>query len=299
MMSSIRSRIAVVAVVTLFAAALPPAMSAEKLQLRFGIAKFADYNPLADIDRFAGWGFDYSEPAVTQTMELSDADFEKALAKARGAKIRVEAMNWFLPATLKVTGPSIDRARVREYIERSLARAEALGAKVVVFGSGGARSVPDGFPRDEAWKQLQQFLRECGDHIEAHRYGMVIGIEPLRKAESNILNSIGEAWQLAKDTSHPKVRIIADFYHLAVENEDPAIILKARRYIVHCHIANPNGGRTFPKDESEDARYASFFKMLKKIGYSGRLSLEANTADLEGDSRAGLAFMKRMYEKYR
>ena len=46
-------------------------------------------------------------------------------------------------------------------------------------------------------------------------------------------------------------------------------------------------------------RYAAFFRALSSIGYDGRLSVEANTNDLESDARAGLAFMKRMYEKYR
>jgi len=277
----------------------PAARPAEKLQLRFGLAKFADYNPLADIDKIAAWGFDFSEPAVTQTMELSDAEFKAALAKARSAKIRVEAMNWFLPGSVKVTGPSVKREQVRAYVEKALARAEALGAKVVVFGSGAARSVPDGFPREQAWRQLQEFLRDCGGHIASRKYGMVIAIEPMRKAESNIVNSIGEAWKLARDTNHPKVRIIADFYHLAVENEDPAIILEAGPYIVHCHISNPGRGRVFPRDEAENPRYAVFFGNLKRIRYSGRLSVEANTDDLESDAKAGLEFMKRMYAKYR
>lgn len=34
--------------------------------------------------------------------------------------------------------------------------------------------------------QLKEFLRTAGGIIEARRYGMVIGIEPLRKPESNI-----------------------------------------------------------------------------------------------------------------
>lgn len=285
--------------VCLLIATAPAAPPPEKLLLRFGLAKFADYNPLVDIDRIAAWGFDFSEPAVTQTMELSDAEFKAALAKTRSAKIHVEAMNWFLPGSLKVTGPSVNRQQVRAYVEKALARAEALGAKVVVFGSGAARSVPDGFPREQAWRQLQQFLRDCGDHIASRKYGMIIGIEPLRKAESNIVNSIGEAWRLAKDTGHPKVRIIADFYHLAVENEDPAIILQAGTYIVHCHISNPGPGRVFPRDEAESPHYAAFFGNLKRIGYTGRLSVEANTNDLESDAKASLEFMKRMYAKHR
>lgn len=274
------------------------ARPAERLQLRFGLAKFADYNPLADIDKIGAWGFDYVEPAVVQTMELSDAEFDAALARARASKIRVEAMNMLLPGSLKVTGPSVDRAKVRAYVEKALARAEALGAKVVDFGSGAARSVPDGFPREQAWLQLQQFLRDCGSHIASRKYGMVIAIEPMQKAESNIVNSIEEAWRLARDTNHPKVRIMADFYHLAVENEDPAVILAAGPYIVHTHISNPGRGRMFPRDEAEDPRYAVFFGNLKRIGYSGRMSVEANTNDLESDAKAGLEFMKRMYAKY-
>ncbi len=232
-------------------------------------------------------------------MELSDTEFEAALAKARASKIRVEAMNMLLPGSLKVTGPSVDREKVRAYVEKALARAEALGAKVVDFGSGAARSVPDGFPREQAWLQLQQFLRDCGRHIASRNYGMVIAIEPMQKAESNIVNSIEEAWKLARDTDHPKVRIMADFYHLAVENEDPAAILRAGPYIVHSHISNPGRGRAFPRDEAENPLYAAFFRNLKLIGYSGRVSVEANTNDFESDAKAGLEFMKRMYEKYR
>ena len=277
----------------------PAARPAEKLQLRFGLAKFADYNPLADIDKIGAWGFDYIEPAVVQTMELSDAEFEAALAKARASKIRVEAMNMLLPGSLKVTGPSVDREKVRAYVEKALARAEALGAKVVDFGSGAARSVPADFPPEQAWRQLQEFLRDCGDHIASRKYGMVIAIEPMQKAESNIVNSIEEAWKLARDTNHPKVRIMADFYHLAVENEDPAVILEAGPYIVHSHISNPGRGRVFPRDEAENPLYAAFFRNLKRIGYSGRMSVEANTDDFESDAKAGLEFMKRMYAKYR
>lgn len=272
---------------------------AEELELRFGVAKFSDYNPLADIDRLAAWGFDYAEPALSQTMTLSEEDFAAALRKAASTRIHVEAMNWFVPPEVKLTGPAVDRGKVEDYVVRSLSRAEALGAKIVVFGSGGARSVPDGFPREKAWTQLQDFLRTCGEEIRRKKYGMVIGIEPLRKAESNIVNTAAEALRLARDTAHPKVRIIVDFYHLAVENEDPGIILEAGDQIVHLHIANPGQGRVFPKDETEEPRYADFFVNLRKIGYKGRISLEANTTDFEADARAGLMFLKKMYAKYR
>src|SRR5262249_25937777 len=57
----------------------------------------------------------------------------------------LRAATLFLPATLKVTGPAIDRDRQHAYVEKAFDRLARLGVEVVVFGSGGARRVPDGF----------------------------------------------------------------------------------------------------------------------------------------------------------
>ena len=268
--------------------------------LRFGLAKFADYDPLAVVEKLEGWGLDYAEPAVLQVMTYSDAEFADAVRRNRSAGARVEVMNWFVPGSVRLTGPDVDAAKVRDYMEKSLARAEALNAKVIVFGSPAARSYPEGYPKHLAWGQLVAFLRACGEHIAAKGYDITIGIEPLRKAESNIVNTVGEALDLAGAVGHPRVKIIVDFFHLAEENEDPDVILAARDEIVHLHISNPAGGkRLFCRDEAEDPRYAKFFRNLKTIGYAGRISLEANPTDLEADARAGVAFLRRMYEKYR
>jgi sugar phosphate isomerase/epimerase len=283
----------------LLAAALLPACAGPRLELRYGVAKFADYMPLAEVDRLAAWGFDYIEPAVSkEVMILDDAAFEKARARAAAAPIRVEVMNWFIPPEIKLTGPDADPAKIRAYVEKALARAEALGAKVIVFGSGGSRSVPDGISRDRARDQIRDFLRLCGETVFNRGYGMVIGIEPLRKAESNILNTAAESLALARAVNHPKVRIIVDFYHLAIENESPDVLLDAKDWIVHIHFANPHQGRVFPKHESEDPRYAHFFRNLAKIGYRGRISLEANTANFAEDAREGLSFLRSMAAKY-
>ena len=216
------------------------------------------------------------------------------MRKLAARKISIETMNWFLPGTdIKLTGPAVDQARVREYLERSLALAEKLGAKVIVFGSPGARSFPEGFPREQAWDQLKEFLRMAGGIIEARRYGMVIGIEPLRKPESNIVNTVVEAARLAREVNHPKIRIIVDFYHLTFENEDPDAILGARDLIVHLQIAEPSA-RGFPIQEAGDSRYRRFFDNLLKIGYKGRISIEANSSNVAGDCAPALKFLKQM-----
>lgn len=260
--------------------------------LRYGIAAFGNVDPLKDVDVIARAGYDYIEPALSKTVALPPQEIEAARARVQASGIRVETMNWFLPGgDLKLTGPTVDAARIREYVERSLALAESFGVKVIVFGSPAARSVPDGFPHERALAQLETFLTTCGEVIRERGYGMVIGIEPLRRPETNIINSVAEGLQLARRVNHPKVRLIVDFYHLAFEHEDPDVVLQAKDFIVHTQIAAP-ADRMFPVSAEGEPRYARFFANLAKIGYRGRVSIEANAGDLRADAPKALRFLK-------
>jgi sugar phosphate isomerase/epimerase len=266
------------------------------LGLRFGVAQFDKYDPLLEIERLAQWGFDYCEPQVIKVMPLSDAEFQRRLDLARAARIHAEAMNSLMPADLKVVGPAVDTSQVRDYAQKALARAEALGARVVVFGSGDSRRVPDGFSREHAWLQLQEFLHMLGEEITKNHYGMVIGIEALRHEESNIVNTSSEAYNLAVQTHHPKVHIIVDFFHLASEGEDPAILPLLKDQIVHLHFADPSRGRMFPRADSKHPAYDAFFSAIREIRFQGRMSLEAYTNDFEVDAPAGLEAVRKLYE---
>jgi len=281
-----------VAVLTLIVA--PVRAGAQGVPLRYGVASFGEVEPLRDAATIAACGYDYIEPGLAKTLALPDQDRQDQLRRLSATKLRVETMNWFMPgADIKLTGPVVDQARITDFLERSLALAEQLGVKVIVFGSPGARSFPEGFPREQAWDQLKAFLRQAGGIIETRRYGMVIGIEPLRKPESNIVNTVAEAARLAREVNHPKVRIIVDFYHLAFENEDPDAILGAKDLIVHLQIADP-AARGFPKQEGGETRYRRFFDNLLTIGYKGRISIEANSSDVAGDCGPALKFLKQM-----
>ena len=282
------------ALTVLTAIVAPSRAEAQGLALRYGVATFGDVEPLRDAATIAACGYDYIEPGLAKTLALTEADRQQQLRQMSAAKISVETMNWFLPgADIKLTGPAVDQGRVTDFLERSLALADQLGARVIVFGSPGARSFPEGFPRDQAWDQLKAFLRTAGGIIEARRYGMVIGIEPLRKPESNIVNTVAEAARLAREVNHPKVRIIVDFYHLTFENEDPDAVLAAKDLIVHLQIADPPT-RGFPTRDGGDARYRQFFDNLRRIGYKGRLSIEANSSNVAGDCGPALKFLKAM-----
>lgn len=234
------------------------------------------------------YGFDYFEPAVAEIAALSDSDFDALRQQVHALGLPCTSCNSFI-RSLRVVGSHVDTAALRDYVAKSLDRCRQLQTEVVVWGSAGSRNVPEGFSRDEAWNQIKSFLRLAGD-LAAQRK-IVIAIEPLRKAESNIINTGAEALRLVHEVGHSNVKMIIDYYHMRVENEDPGILLQAAREIVHLHFANPDG-RRWPKLSDKDPLYGRFFQLLRRIEYKGGISIEGK-GTFQADAADSLAFFRQ------
>jgi D-psicose/D-tagatose/L-ribulose 3-epimerase len=248
---------------------------------------------LKNLETAKAAGFDYVELGTSEIAGLSDADFETAVQRVKDVGLAVPVTNLFLPATLKVTGPQIDREQQTAYVKKAFDRLSRLGTQIVVFGSGGARRVPDGFAKDEAFRQLVEFGRMAAREARASR--ITIAIEPLRKEETNIINSAAEGLELVNAINDPNFQLMIDFYHLASEKEDPAIVIRAKDNLRHLHMANPQG-RVFPQ-RWEEFDYAPFFANLKTIGYDKRISVEASTKDLPTEGPQAIALLRRAFQR--
>ncbi len=235
-------------------------------------------------------GFDYLDLPVAQMMELGDADFQTLRREVTASGLPCRCCNNFIPADMRLTGVQTPDAQIRDYLERSLDRVAALESGLLCFGSSGARNVPPGFSLDEAWTQLVSFLCIAGE--AAARRGITIVIEHLNRGESNIVNSVAEGIRLSREADHPAVKVLADYYHLALENESPQIINQAGDGLLHCHIANPEA-RVFPKPE-DGQDYRSFFDQLRGIGYTGGISLEAFTDNFQAEVSETCAYLKQL-----
>ena len=246
---------------------------------------------LQNLDAAKAAGFEYVELSATEIATLTDADFTAAAARITQLGIATPVANLFLPAALKVTGPATDPELQMAHVRKAFTRLAKLGTTVVVFGSGGARRVPDGFSKDEAFTQLVDFGRRAAREAGAH--GITIAIEPLRRQESNIINTAAEGFELVKAIDHPNFQLMIDFYHLASEQEDPAIVLRAKDHIRHLHMANPQG-RVFPQ-RWEEFDYTPFFANLRAIGYDKRISVEASTTDLSVQGPLAVALLHKAF----
>lgn len=248
---------------------------------------------LRNLEAAKAAGFDYVELSATEIAALSDADFEAAAAKIKALGLPTPAANLFIPAAIKLTGPQTDPDAQMAHVRKVVSRLSTLGTEVIVFGSGGARRVPDGFAKEEGFKQLVDFGRRAAR--EARPYNITIAIEPLRKQETNIINSAAEGLELVKAIADPNFQLMIDFYHLASEQEDPSIVVRAKEHLRHLHMANPQG-RVFPQ-KWEEFDYAPFFANLRAIGYDKRISVEASTPDLAVQGPEAIALLRRAFER--
>jgi len=240
-----------------------------------------------DLGKAERWGFDYLEPAAAAIAALSATEFERVRQQVLASRLRCRSFNSLI-RTMQVVGPEANLDAVSTYLNAALDRCRQLGARVVVWGSASSRNIPAGHSREQAWQEIKRFLQRAGDIAKSHE--LVIGIEPLRKQESNIINAGAEALRLVDEVKHPNVKMIIDYYHLRMENEDPDILVRARQHVVHLHFANPNG-RRWPKSVDDDPEYGRFFQLVKQIGYTGGLSIEAR-GTFEEDGATSLAFLR-------
>src|SRR5215470_17273543 len=136
-----------------------------------------------DVASAARHGFDYVEPAAAEIAAMSKDQFREFSDAVLASPLRCHAFNSFIRRPdLKVVGPEVPTAALKEYLEGCLSRCRALGASIVVWGSAGSRNVPDGFSRVQARDQIAVFLRLAGEI--ARRSQILVAIEPLRRQES-------------------------------------------------------------------------------------------------------------------
>lgn len=212
----------------------------------------------------------------------------------QGAALPVEAANTLVPASLKITGPAVSMDALRAYMSRVTERAQRLGLKVLVFGSAGARNVPEGFDRHRANEQIVEFLKMLAPMADKRHLTLVI--EPLNRGESNIINSVGEAVEFAKKVNHPSIKVLVDSYHFWLEKESLDNLRDHMPWIRHVHLADVNG--RVPPGESHSADdYRAFFRVLKNANYDLGISVETGQPwDIASRATPVLALVRKAWE---
>lgn len=239
----------------------------------------------------AGWDF-VEENAQGLFKGMEPDDKYEGQHKVAASALPVLAANSLVPAAIKITGPAASMDALQAYMTTVLRRAEQAGCKTLVFGSGGARHVPDGWDKTQATDQIVAFGKMVAPIAQAH--GVTIVLEHLCRAECNIVNMLEEELAIVQRVAHPNFMALLDTYHLWIDELPMASVLPLLPFVRHVHMADKDG-RVVP-GESGKSDYRPVFALLKKVRYSGKLSVEAlNVTNIAEQGPKALAFLKQQW----
>ena len=155
------------------------------------------------------------------------------------------------------------------------------------LGAVGPISVPifnhnDRLPDMSPWKTqheaeielLCHMLEDLARHAEGTSACLLL--EPLNRYESNALRDVEEAADLCRDIGGTGVRVMADFFHMHIEQPDsPGSFAAVADVLGHVHLAD----NTRKEPGTGDIDFTASFKVLKQVGFSGYMAFECGLSD--------------------
>jgi sugar phosphate isomerase/epimerase len=117
---------------------------------------------------------------------------------------------------------------------------------------------------------LVDALGRLGEH--AQKEGVELFLEPLNRYEDYLVNTLSAAAALIREVGSPAVRIVADTYHMNIEESDPAAaLLEVAPLIGHLQASDSN--RLEPGAGHID--WALFGATVSAIGYERSIAVES------------------------
>lgn len=166
----------------------------------------------------------------------------------------------------------------------------------------------DGRPTEKEYTWSADSLREVADY--ANELGVVIGLEPVNRYETFLVNTCEQALMLKSMIDRKNVKIHLDTYHMNIEEKSFYDATKlAGDDLIHYHLCENDRG--IPGTGLVD--WDDIFKALAEINYTGYAALESfvdctdnmNTwvwRQLAKDGNTlvteGAAFIRSMMKKY-
>ena len=245
------------------------------MNIQFGASTFIWVSPFNTtsfhlVRKIKEMGYDIIEVAV-EDKDLIDWTKLKKIAEAEGLQVLISG----------AFGPdrdiSSDDPAVREngfnYIVDCVRIAEDMGSPIftgpVYSAVGKTRIVsPEQKKQERDW--CIEKLIKVGEI--ASGCGVVVGVEPLNRFETDMINTADQALSLVKEISHKNIKISLDTFHCNIEEKNiPDAIRKVGKDLL-CHVQGNESDRGTPGTGHLD--WKGINEALKDINYEGAMVIE-------------------------
>ncbi len=258
------------------------------------------------IDKIKELGLDFIEIPL-MCLETFDAEAVKAHLESAGLDAVTSTV------LLGETDITSDDPNIRErginYLNECVEATHAIGASSfsgVIYSQH--IKLLSHRPDEKLWEYSADCLREVAQH--ALDLGILIGLEPVNRYESCLINTCEQALQLKEMIGVENVKIHLDSYHMNIEEKNLYSATKlASKDLIHFHLCENDRG--IPGTGLVD--WDGIFKALAEIGYDGNAALESfvdSTDNMntwvwrqlapDGDTllRDGVTFIRKKQQEY-
>jgi D-psicose/D-tagatose/L-ribulose 3-epimerase len=221
--------------------------------------------------------------AVTSTVLLGDTDITSDDAKVRAKG--VEYLKACVRATSEIGSQNFSGVVYSQFIKPARQR-----------------------PTEQAWRYSADCLGEVARF--AKDLGVNIGIEPVNRYETYLINTCDQALKLKQMIGEDNIKIHLDTYHMNIEEKSfYDATINAGKDLIHYHLCENDRG--IPGTGL--VNWDDIFKALAEIEYQGNAALESfvdatDNMDTwvwrqlapDGDTllKEGVAFIRKMQMKY-
>jgi D-psicose/D-tagatose/L-ribulose 3-epimerase len=243
--------------------------------MKFGVSTFLWKSPFTShsfdlVHKIKGMGFDIIEVAVEQ-QELIDWVKFKELIKETGLQVTVSGA-FGAERDISSEDPRI-RAQGLKYIADCIKIAENLGSPIfggpVYSAVGKTRFITEEQKkRERSWcvENLVKIGKVAAD------YGVVVGVEPLNRFETDMINTADQAISLISEVASPNIKIQLDTFHCNIEEKNiPDTIRKLGKDLL-CHIQANESDRGTPG--TGNLNWIGIKEALTEIGYEKAIVIE-------------------------
>lgn len=188
---------------------------------------------------------------------------------------------------------------------RTLEFADEIGARGVILVPAFSSTfmpeisppMPDLSPfADEDTLITHLLLALLGQVTERAAGNAAVFLEPLNRYEAHYLNTVGAAADLCRAANHPRIQLMADLFHMNIEEADiPASLRAVAPHLGHVHLADSQ--RWLPGHGHTD--FVSAFRALREIDFDGWLALECmpTPGDALENMRACVEYLRGCWER--
>ena len=231
---------------------------------------FVFHEGLADgCSRAAALGYDAVEifPPAANAVDIAEL---QGLLDHHGLKVAAigSGGGWVIHKWTLTSPDAAIRAHARDFIRAIIDLAGGFGAPAIIGSMQGR--VENGIDREQALAWLGEALDDLGEYAAA-THGTALLYEPLNRYETNLFNRITETAAWLRTLKTHRVRILADLFHMNIEEHDlPAALRDAGALVGHVHFADSNR-RAIGLGHTNAAPIVA---ALREIGYTDYLSAE-------------------------